>query len=109
MNEAAIRQAPAYTQIRVREPAGLRSFDESLSVGGEGAQIVVPGVPAGAALQIERRGAVWVTTPQSVAVRHNGRLLSGLAELRPGDVLVVGDAHVVVDDVSRTLLQIEVA
>jgi formylglycine-generating enzyme required for sulfatase activity len=109
MNEAAIRQAPAYTQIRVREPAGQRAFDESLSVGGEGAQIVVPGVSADGALHVERRGAVWVATAVAAEVRHNGRVLSGPAELRPGDVLVVGDAYVAVDDVSRTLLQIEVA
>jgi formylglycine-generating enzyme required for sulfatase activity len=109
MNEAAIRQAPAYTQIRVREPAGQRAFDESLSIGGEDAQIVVPGVPSGSALRVERRGAVWVAIPVSLEVRHNGRVLAGPAELRAGDVLVVGDAHVGVDDVSRTLLQIEVA
>jgi len=109
MNEAAIRKTPAYTQIRVREPAGQRTFDEALSIGGESAQIVVPGAPAGEALRIERHGGAWVAIPSAGDVRCNGRLLEAPRELRVGDTLTVGDAHVAVNDLSRTLLQLEVA
>ncbi|MGH8284826.1 MAG: PEGA domain-containing protein, partial [Steroidobacteraceae bacterium] len=100
MNEVA-KKAPAYTQIRVREPAGQRTFEEALAIGGEGAQVVVPGAHAGVALRIERHAGLWVAT-------GDGRFAGG-RELRVGDLLTVGDADVIVQDVSRTLLQLEIA
>jgi formylglycine-generating enzyme required for sulfatase activity len=109
MNEVATKKAPAYTQIRVREPAGQRTFEEALTIGGEDAQVVVPGVEAGAPLRIERHGGVWVASGAAAEARHNGRSLSSPYELRIGDVLAIGEADVVVHDISRTLLQLEVA
>jgi len=62
MNEAAAHRPGAYAQIRIREPAGDRTFGEELTVGGEGAQIVVPGARAAAVLRIDRRDGLWIVS-----------------------------------------------
>src|SRR5918995_3729817 len=103
MNDATASRPAAYAQIRVREPAGGRTFGERTTIGGDGADIVVPGVAA-AALAIERRKGEWVAMPQPDAtVRFDGRQLTAARELRRNDVLAVGEAQVGVIDVSRTL------
>src|ERR1700681_2872240 len=109
MNDGVSMQPGAWGQVRVREPAGERVLGETLSIGGTGSDVVVPGVDPGAALSIRRRSGLWLvqTTPGAV-VRFNGRPLSGERDLRRDDVLSVGDAQVRVSDASRTLLRLSV-
>ncbi len=109
MNEAAVKPGASYAQIRVKEPAGERMFGVRLSVGGEGADIVVPGTAPGPALVIERREADWwAQAAEGAAVRFDGRPLSRTRELHRHDVLSVGEAQIVVADDSRTRLRLEV-
>ena len=109
MSDAALTSASTYAQVRVREPIGDRTLGETPTIGGQLADIVVPGVGSGTAIQIERRRGVWVAHPVNDArVRFDGRLLEGPRDLRRHDVLAVGDAQVIVTDVSRTLLRLEV-
>jgi len=109
MTDAALTSASTYAQVRVREPIGDRIFGETPTIGGEGANIVVPGAHPGPAVQIDRRKGVWIAHSLSEAkVRFNGRLLAGPRDLRRHDVFAVGDAQIIVTDVSRTLLRLEV-
>jgi formylglycine-generating enzyme required for sulfatase activity len=109
MNDGVLMQPAAWGQVRLREPAGERILGETLTIGGTGSDVVVPGVPAGAALSIRRRTGLWLVTPSpGAAVRFNGRPLSAERDLRRADVLSVGDAQVQVSDVSRTLLRLSV-
>jgi formylglycine-generating enzyme required for sulfatase activity len=109
MTDAAMTNASTYAQVRIREPAGERTFGERPTIGGNGADIVVPGVGSGGAVQIDRRKGVWLVEPMSAArVRFDGRPLIAARDLRRHDVLAIGDAQVIVTDVSRTLLRLEV-
>jgi len=109
MTDAAATSASTYAQVRVREPIGDRIFGETPTIGGEGANIVVPGERPGTAVQIDRHKGVWIAHPVNDSrVRFNGRLLAGPRDLRRHDVFAVGDAQIVVTDVSRTLLRLEV-
>ena len=102
-------RSAAYAQLRVREPLGERVLGERTTVGGAGCDIVVPGVAPESALFIERRKGVWVIEPAGkAAVRFNGRPLAGPCDLRRADALALGDAQLVVTDISRTLLRIDV-
>lgn len=93
----------------MREPLGERVLGESISIGGgEGADVIVPGADPGRALTIERRKGVWVVEPTGNTVRYNGRPLTAPCDLRRHDTLAVGEAQIVVTDVSRTLLRIDV-
>src|SRR5690349_1229868 len=126
MNEPAVRPAAPYAQARVREPAGDRTLGETFSIGGAGADIVVPGVPEGVALRVDRRKGVWVAEPlgpstaaepaEEVAAdvatepgarrgpagvsvaRFDGRPLIAPRDLRRNDVLALGDAQLIVTD-----------
>ena len=98
----------AYAQVRVREPLGERILGDAISVGGPESDIVVPGAVPGRALSINRRKGVWVVEAREPSVRANGRLLTDPRELRKGDTLAVGEAQIVVTDVSRTLLRIDI-
>src|SRR5437588_510379 len=109
MNNGVSMQPAAWGQVRVREPAGERVLGETLTIGGAGSDVVVPGVPAGAALSIRRSSGVWLVEPAAGAsVRFNGRALDAERDLRREDVLSVGDAQVRVSDASRTLLRLSV-
>src|SRR5712664_370430 len=109
MTDAALTSASTYAQVRVREPMGDRTFGETPTIGGEGANIVVPGASPGPAVQIDRRKGVWIAHPiNDSRVRFDGRLIPGPRDLRRHDVFAVGDAQIVVTDVSRTLLRLEV-
>ncbi|HEY8508432.1 MAG TPA: PEGA domain-containing protein, partial [Steroidobacteraceae bacterium] len=108
MNELALKPG-AYAQIRVREPAGERTFGSAITIGGEGADIVVPGPPAGPALRLEWRDRQWFAQPeQGSMIRLNGRVLGAARDLQRGDVLTVGEAQIVTTDLTRTLLKVEV-
>ena len=111
MSDSASIRSPAYAQVRVREPLGERVLGETTSIGGAGSDITVPGIDSGAAFTIQRRKGVWVADPAiegTPVIRFNGRLLRSACDLRPGDTLALGDAQIVVSDVTRTLLRIEV-
>src|ERR1700704_1098500 len=109
MNDGVSMQPGAWGQVRVREPGGERVLGETLSIGGTGTDVVVPGVDPGAALSVRRRAGLWLVQPTPGAVvRFNGRPLSAERDLRRDDVLSVGDAQVTVDDASRTLLRLSV-
>jgi formylglycine-generating enzyme required for sulfatase activity len=109
MNDGVSMQPGAWGQVRVREPAGERVLGETLSIGGAGSDVVVPGVDPGAALSVRRRPGLWLVRPAPGAVvRFNGRPLSAERDLRRDDVLSVGDAQVRVTDASRTLLRLSV-
>ena len=108
MNEAAVKPA-SYAQARVREPAGERTVGEAFSIGGIGADIVVPGAGEGPQLQVERRQGVWVAEPvEKALVRFDGRPLVAPRDLRSNDVVAIGDAQLIVADVTRTLLRLDV-
>ena len=100
-------KSAAYAQVRVREPLGERILGERTTFGGAGSDVVVPGVAAEIALIIERRKGVWVADPISKSVRCNGQPLVGPCDLRRADALALGDAQVVVTELSRTLLRVE--
>ncbi len=107
-DDGAAARPLAYSQIRIREPAGERAFGERLTIGGEGSDVVVPGAASIASI-VERREAQWVLTPQADgAIRLNGRALEQPRELRSSDVLSIGDAQLDVVDASRTLLRLDV-
>ena len=109
MTDAALTSASTYAQVRVREPIGDRTFGETPTIGGPGSDIVVPGTGPGAAIRIERRKGVWVVhLVNDARVRFDGRLLAAPRDLRRHDVLAIGAAQVIVTDVSRTLLRIDV-
>jgi formylglycine-generating enzyme required for sulfatase activity len=93
------RAQPVVGQIRIHEPAGERSLGERATIGGEGADVVVPGVDAVAWI-IERRKGEWIATPQTGSMSPR--------ELRKYDALNVGDAQLSVTDVSRTRLMLDV-
>ena len=101
-------RSAAYAQVRVREPLGERVLGERTTVGGAGSDIVVPGIAPEIAFTIERRKGVWVIEPTGNAARFNGRPLTHPGDLRRGDVLALGDAQIVVTEVSRTLLRVDV-
>src|SRR4051794_13188173 len=110
MTDGALAGASSYAQVRVREPMGDRILGETPTIGGEGSDIVVPGVGPGEAVRIERGRGVWTVhaTSYNVRVRFDGRLITSPRDLRRHDVLTIGDAQVVVTDVSRTLLRLDV-
>lgn len=109
MNNKLSMQPSAWGQVRLREPAGERVLAETLTIGGSGCDVVVPGVPEGPALSIRRQTGLWLVTPApGASVRFNGRPLNAERDLRRDDVLSVGDAQVQVDDVTRTLLRLAV-
>jgi formylglycine-generating enzyme required for sulfatase activity len=108
MTDAALNKPGAYAQIRIREPAGERILGPELSLGGPGADIVLPGVE-GVALRIERRDGEWLAIPEpGAAVRYDGRSLKASRELRRDDVVAIGDAQLSVPEVSRTRLRLDV-
>src|SRR2546430_17344574 len=63
MNDGVSMQPGAWGQVRVREPAGERVLGETLSIGGTGSDVVVPGVEAGAALSVRRLKGLWLGQP----------------------------------------------
>jgi formylglycine-generating enzyme required for sulfatase activity len=110
MNDGVATPPGAWGQVRVQEPAGERVLGETLSIGGSGSDIVVPGVQSAAALSITRRAGLWVVeAAPGAVVRFNGRPFSGTRDLRREDVLSVGDAQLSVSGASRTLLRLSVA
>jgi formylglycine-generating enzyme required for sulfatase activity len=109
MSDGVSMQPAAWGQVRVNEPAGERILPESLAIGGSGADVVVPGVEAGAALTITRRAGLWLAEARPGAlVRFNGRPLGTARDLRRNDVLALGDAQVSVAAATRTLLKLDV-
>ncbi|HZO21778.1 MAG TPA: PEGA domain-containing protein [Steroidobacteraceae bacterium] len=101
--------ASSYAQVRVREPAGERILGDRPTLGGLGADVVVPGAGTGAAIQFERQDGTWVALSAGDSrVQIDGVPLRGARDLRRQDVLRVGDAQIIVSEVSRTLLRIEV-
>jgi hypothetical protein len=87
---------------------GERVLGETVTLGGEGSDVVVPGAAPGVAATIERRKGIWILEPSAEAIRFNGRSLLAACDLRRSDTLVIGDAHIVVADASRTLLRVDV-
>jgi len=107
--EALSRSGGGAARLRVREPAGERTFCQRVTLGGTGADIVVPGAPPGAALRIERRSSAWtVDTLGTATVSLDGRELGAVRDLRLGDVLRVGEAQAVVSTLAREELSLSV-
>jgi hypothetical protein len=102
----------AYAQVRVREPLGERVLGDTVSLGGEDnaspTDVLLPGAAPGPAAVIERRKGIWIIEPRAKTVRFNGRALTEYCDLHKNDTLSIADAQIVVADVSRTLLRIEV-
>jgi len=108
MSDTAV-SARSDAQVLLREPAGERTCASPLTIGGAGAQVVVPGARPGDALRIERREAVWsVSADAAPPVRLDGRALTSARDLRAGDVLAIGEAQAVVTAVTRQVLEIHV-
>ncbi|MBV8742535.1 MAG: PEGA domain-containing protein, partial [Sinobacteraceae bacterium] len=98
-----------HAEVRVREPLGERLFVDALGAGGEGADLVLPGCAAGAAMHIARRQGAWTVKALAVSpVRVNGQSLLDERHLTLHDVLAAGDAQLIVTGLSRTLLRLEV-
>jgi hypothetical protein len=109
VTDAALTKSSSHAQVRIREPAGERTLADTPTIGGTGADVVVPGIDPGSAVQIERRKGIWTAQPLGRSViRFDGRPITDVRELTQHDVLVIGDAHVIVTDVSRTLLRLDV-
>src|SRR5256885_9885600 len=84
MNDGVSMQPGVWGQVRVLEPAGERVLGETLSIGGTGSDVVVPGVEAGATLSVRRLRGVWLgQPPPGGAGRFNGRPLPPPRGLRP--------------------------
>src|SRR5260370_30411693 len=95
MNDGVSMQPGAWGQVRVREPAGERVLGETLSIGGTGSDVVVPGVDPGTALSVRRHPGLWlVPPPPGAVVPFNRRLLLAQPALRPHQVVNVRDAPV---------------
>src|SRR5256885_13790858 len=93
MNDGVSMQPGAWGQVRVREPAGERVLGETLSIGGTGSDVVVPGVEAGATLSVTRLRGGWLgQAAPGAAGRFHGRPLSPERDLRRDDGLSVRDA-----------------
>jgi formylglycine-generating enzyme required for sulfatase activity len=96
-------------ELYLREPLGERTLglaDLPLSVGGEGATVVVPAGPGPAAWIGLHDGQLFVQTAgETSRVLHNGAPISGSAWLRSGDVLDVGGGRLKLrlDDGRRVL------
>src|SRR5256885_17249514 len=71
MNDGVSMQPGVWGQVRVLEPAGERVLGETLSIGGTGSDVVVPGVEAGATLAVTRLRGGWVA---AAAPGGGGRL-----------------------------------
>lgn len=109
MTGQAVRHTSSYAQVRVREPAGERILGDTPTIGGPGADIVVPGAGSGAAVQIQRRSGVWIAQPVGhTPIRFDGAPFETPRDLQRHDVLALGDAQIIVTDMSRTLLRIDV-
>ena len=96
--------------VNVDEPAGARRLAAPLSIGGQGARVVVPGAGDGEQLQILYAGGLWAVRAGELGrVAINAELL-GHAErdLRSGDVLSVGDARLLVTGVVDAVLHLVV-
>src|SRR5258705_8986743 len=94
MNDGVSMQPGAWGQVRVREPGGERVLGETLSIGGTGSDVVVPGVVPGAALSIRRRSGLWlVQPPPGAGGGFNGPPLPGDLDLRHPGALRVGGAQ----------------
>ena len=96
--------------VHVDEPAGTRRLAAPLGIGGPGARVIVPGAADGEQLRLESAGGLWAVRPLSAGrTRINAELLGSAArELRAGDVLVAGDAQLLVVAVSPAELQLTV-
>lgn len=95
--------------VDVREPAGSRQLPLPVSFGAEGSRVVVPGDIATDALLLDLEGGAWrVRVAEGTACRLNGRRIQGSRELRPYDVLTLGDAQIVVRDDAQDALGVDV-
>jgi formylglycine-generating enzyme required for sulfatase activity len=77
----------------LREPLGERTLgpeDFPLSLGGEGATVVLPSASAVLAWLGLHEGQLFVQPEGDASVLHNGSAIAGSAWLRGGDVLDVG-------------------
>jgi formylglycine-generating enzyme required for sulfatase activity len=82
------------TTLRIREPAGERSVALPLRIGASEAGLLLPGVAAGAQLQIGYEDSQWRVTPlEHAQALLDGQPLRGTQELRSGDVVGFGDAQ----------------
>lgn len=102
------RREAAAARIHVREPAGLREFAWPLSVGGPGADVVVPGTSVAQGFRIERAAVDWCAMPDRELLCLNGEHGAAARELRTGDTLALGDAQIIVVAVAPDALSLEV-
>jgi len=84
-------------ELLLREPLGdrlLGAGDFPLSLGGEGAGVVLPALPGARAWLGLHDGQLFLQpVPDAPGVLHNGAPLAGAVWLRSGDVLDVGTAR----------------
>jgi formylglycine-generating enzyme required for sulfatase activity len=83
------------TQIHISEPLGARHAILPLLIGGEGAQLALPGVQH-IALRIEEEGGrYWLRLVDAAGAQLNGVPLRSDAVLASRDVIALGDAQLV--------------
>jgi len=84
------------TQIQISEPLGARHAILPLLIGGEGAQLILPGVQQ-VALRIEEEGGqYWLRLVDAAGAQLNGVPLRSDVVLASRDVIALGEAQIVV-------------
>jgi formylglycine-generating enzyme required for sulfatase activity len=105
-----LRGADLSTVLTVREPLGERAVGAGelpLSLGGPGADLVLPAPPGVAAWLGWHDGQLFVQPEGAAAVLRNGAAVEGSAWLRSGDVLDVGGGRLKLrQEGGRTVLEV---
>ncbi len=81
--------------VRIHEPLGERAAALPLTLGAQGADVLIPGATA-VELTLEERGAQWLARPADAPLMLNGLPLLEPALLDAGDVIGIGQAQVIV-------------
>ena len=88
------------SSIRLRDPLGERTIDAgaTLTIGGPGSSIPLPGIDAGVVLgRIALRADALMLEGSAAGLRCNGRAVEGVIALASGDVLEAGQARIFFD------------
>ena len=100
------------SRVELIEPMGARSLQAPLTLGGVGADVVLPGVADGACLRMELAAGGWIVfAPDGCPAVVNAQKLTGTSaatgrELLPGDVIELGDARAIVMAVTPLRLDV---
>jgi formylglycine-generating enzyme required for sulfatase activity len=94
-------------EVSIREPLGVRTAQLPLTIGGEGADLVVPGVQT-ASVTLDEAGQQWTLHAADVVV-VNGSPQRPPLTLAPGDVVRVGAAQLVMQPLQSRIQVVHLA